>query len=98
MAAVETDLYVGLLAIGVEGEEAPKLADNALRASDSLLSDPAGHAEPGSPSCSAIVRASCCCWSRVSKVRFKRFNPSSNSVCQRHLTHVCVSAPLSRWP
>ena len=37
MAAVETDLYVALLAIGVEGEEAHKLADNARRASDNVF-------------------------------------------------------------
>ena len=37
MAAVETDLYVALLAIGVEGEEAHKLADNARRASDNAF-------------------------------------------------------------
>ena len=37
MAAVETDLYVALLAIGVEGEEAQKLADNARRASDNVF-------------------------------------------------------------
>jgi hypothetical protein len=37
MAAVETDLYVALLAIGVEGEEARKLADNARRASDNVF-------------------------------------------------------------
>ena len=37
MAAVENDLYVALLAIGVEGEEAQKLADNARRASDNVF-------------------------------------------------------------